>query len=92
MTPVDKCPRNATEFEEASKQKNCTGHTRYLCAPNKYLSSLIEFCTDRKKSLYGKGMIIDFVMNIKNNSSSLNNESLTFCLKENNVSIVSINF
>lgn len=52
--PVDECPNNRTEFETAAKRRNCTGNTRYLCAPDKYLTSLIEFCTDQKKSLYGK--------------------------------------
>lgn len=63
-----------------------------MCVFNKYLLSLIEFCIDWKKFFYGKGMIIDFVMNIKNNLLSLNNEFLIFCLKENNVLIVFINF
>lgn len=80
MTPVDKCPMNASEFERASKRKNCTGHTRYLCAPNKYLSNLIEFCTDRKRALYGKGMKIISVMNI-NYLLNVNNEVLNILLQ-----------
>lgn len=52
--PVDKCPNNRTEFETAAKRRNCTRNTRYLCAPDKYLTSLIEFCTDQKISLYEK--------------------------------------
>lgn len=54
--PVDECPMNRTEFERAARRRNCTGNTRYLCAPDKYLASLIEFCTDQKKSLYVKGI------------------------------------
>nr|XP_034322048.1 uncharacterized protein LOC109619131 isoform X2 [Crassostrea gigas] len=53
--PVNKCPGSKTEFQRASQRMNCTKDLRYLCAPNKYLSSLIEFCTNRKRSLYGKG-------------------------------------
>ncbi|XP_065942121.1 uncharacterized protein [Magallana gigas] len=53
--PVNKCPGSKTEFQRASQRMNCTKDLRYLCAPNKYLSSLIEFCTDRKRSLYEKG-------------------------------------
>nr|XP_034327319.1 uncharacterized protein LOC105331374 isoform X2 [Crassostrea gigas] len=53
--PVNKCPGSKTEFQRASQRKNCTKDLRYLCTPNKYLSSLIEFCTDRKRSLYGEG-------------------------------------
>uniref|UniRef100_A0A8W8NYC4 AIG1-type G domain-containing protein n=1 Tax=Magallana gigas TaxID=29159 RepID=A0A8W8NYC4_MAGGI len=55
--PVNKCPGSKTEFQRASQRMNCTKDLRYLCAPNKYLSSLIEFCTDRKRSLYGKEQV-----------------------------------
>ncbi|XP_061178688.1 uncharacterized protein LOC133187361 [Saccostrea echinata] len=48
-----KCPLNMTTFEKASRNMNCSGNTRYLCAPNKDLSSLIEFCTTAKRGLYG---------------------------------------
>nr|XP_022299693.1 uncharacterized protein LOC111108236 [Crassostrea virginica] len=53
---VNKCPGNETAFEKAAEKMNCTG--RYLCAPNKDLTSLIEFCTDRPKSLYLQGNCI----------------------------------
>lgn len=53
--PVDKCPTNAIEFKAAANRRNCTGHSRYLCAPDKYLSSLVEFCTDIRRSLFEKG-------------------------------------
>lgn len=52
--PVNKCPRNKNEFQAAAQRRNCSRGLRYLCAPNKYLSSLIEFCTDRKRGLYEK--------------------------------------
>lgn len=55
--PVDKCPVNKIEFETAAKGRNCTGDTRYLCAPDKDLTSLIEFCMDRPRALYDKGVI-----------------------------------
>lgn len=54
--PVDTCPMNATEFEKAARRRNCTEKSRYLCAPDKYLSNLIEFCTDRKLSLFQNGI------------------------------------
>lgn len=54
--PVDNCPKNSTEFQTAARRRNCTENSRYLCAPDKTLTSLIEFCTDQRKSLYGKGM------------------------------------
>lgn len=51
---------NANQFEAAAKKRNCTEDSRYLCAPDKNLTHLIEFCTDRKKSLYGEGVLIVF--------------------------------
>nr|XP_022300702.1 uncharacterized protein LOC111108910 [Crassostrea virginica] len=51
--PVNECPGNKTEFERASEKMNCSG--RYLCAPNRDLTNLIEFCTDRRRSLYSAG-------------------------------------
>ncbi|XP_052691517.1 uncharacterized protein LOC128169406 isoform X2 [Crassostrea angulata] len=53
--PVNECPRSKDEFKTAAQRRNCTKGLRYLCAPNKYLSSLIEFCTDRQIGLYQKG-------------------------------------
>lgn len=55
--PVERCPMNVTEFEEAARRRKCSGKSRYLCAPDKYLSNLIEFCTDRKLSLFKNGII-----------------------------------
>lgn len=49
---------NDTEFEKAARRRNCTGKTRYLCAPDTNLTSLIEFCTDRHKSLHQNGMLV----------------------------------
>lgn len=51
---VDKCPTNKSEFEEAAIRMNCSrDDKRYLCAPNRNLSNLIEFCTDVRRSLFG---------------------------------------
>lgn len=55
VNPVEKCPMNAWEFETAAKRKKCTGSYRYLCAPDRNLSNLTEFCTDTKRSLFEKG-------------------------------------
>ena len=52
--PVNICPGNKTAFETAAEKINCTG--RYLCAPNKELTNLIEFCTDRPRSLFLQGI------------------------------------
>lgn len=51
--PVCNCPMNKAEFEAAAKRRNCSKNKRYLCAPNRDLSSLIEFCTDAPKRFFG---------------------------------------
>ncbi|XP_061186867.1 uncharacterized protein LOC133194994 [Saccostrea echinata] len=53
--PVNKCPMNRNEFSRASAKRKCLNETRFLCAPNNNLSSLIEFCTDAKKSRFQEG-------------------------------------
>lgn len=55
VNPVEICPKNADEFETAARTRNCSGNGRYLCAPDRNLSNLIEFCTDTKRSLFEKG-------------------------------------
>lgn len=55
MNGVERCPMNASDFKKAARTRNCTGNDRYLCAPDRNLSSLIEFCTDTKRSLFEKG-------------------------------------
>lgn len=52
--PVDKCPMNSSEFEAAATRRNCSDFSRYLCAPDRNLSNLIEFCTDKTISLFEK--------------------------------------
>ena len=53
---VDRCPRNRTESEIASTRLNCRAGFRYLCTPNRDLTSLIEFCTDRPASIFTAGI------------------------------------
>nr|XP_022297396.1 uncharacterized protein LOC111106843 isoform X2 [Crassostrea virginica] len=55
VQPVDICPGNKTAFETAADKINCTSTGRYLCAPNTDLTHLIEFCTDRPRSLFLQG-------------------------------------
>ncbi|XP_062586808.1 uncharacterized protein LOC134248417, partial [Saccostrea cucullata] len=53
MFPVPECPMNSSTFQRAAIRMNCTTDTRYLCSPDNQLQSLIEFCTNRKRKLYG---------------------------------------
>ena len=54
VNPVNECPWNRSVFETAAEKMNCSG--RYLCAPNKDLTNLIEFCTDRRRALFLAGI------------------------------------
>ncbi|XP_062583268.1 uncharacterized protein LOC134245034 [Saccostrea cucullata] len=53
MDSTAECPLNRTAFIAASVRMNCSGDARYLCTPNKDLSSLIEFCTKVKRKPWG---------------------------------------
>lgn len=68
---MDKCPMNSSEFEAAAKRRNCTKETRYLCAPDKYLSNLIEFCSDTSKSLFGEGNVMFFYLYYDDNDDDI---------------------
>ncbi|XP_062606508.1 uncharacterized protein LOC134268289 [Saccostrea cucullata] len=56
--PVDACPANMSAFESAATRMNCSNRTRYLCTPDRKLTSLIEFCTDRPRKPYGPGFCV----------------------------------
>ncbi|XP_062599299.1 uncharacterized protein LOC134260769 [Saccostrea cucullata] len=53
--PTAECPKNKSAFQKASEKMNCSEGLRYLCAPDRYLASLIEFCTNRNRSPFAKG-------------------------------------
>nr|XP_022298472.1 uncharacterized protein LOC111107519 isoform X2 [Crassostrea virginica] len=42
--PVERCPLSEQEWETASDRLSCNKSHGYHCVPNKYLTSLIEFC------------------------------------------------
>lgn len=79
---MDRCPMNSTEFEAAARRRNCTGNSRYLCAPDKHLTNLIEFCTDVAKSLYGKGSRFFLKLSIQTESHFINKRWWIFIIKE----------
>ncbi|XP_048740261.1 uncharacterized protein LOC125654360 isoform X2 [Ostrea edulis] len=49
------CPLNTTSHKDAKLRKNCSGNTRYMCAPYKDLSYLLEYCTSTSRSLFIEG-------------------------------------
>lgn len=57
--PVDVCPRNKEERDNASLRLNCNKTHGYHCVPNKNFTSLIEFCYPKGENvLFQKGTII----------------------------------
>ena len=50
---VESCPLSKEDWQMRSNQLKCNSSNGYQCVPNKYLTSLIEFC-------YPKGSRIPF--------------------------------
>lgn len=57
---VDVCPRNKTEWQQASKRLNCLDDVRnpvnrYHCLPVHDLSTLLEFCYNQTRPRVVRG-------------------------------------
>ncbi|XP_055999371.1 uncharacterized protein LOC125653813 isoform X2 [Ostrea edulis] len=60
VTSVTKCPLNREEWDAASDRLNCTETQGYHCVPDKYMTSLVEFCYTRgKKFPFHKGNCLE---------------------------------
>ncbi|XP_055999355.1 uncharacterized protein LOC125653811 isoform X3 [Ostrea edulis] len=60
VTSVTKCPLNKEEWDAASDRLNCTETQGYHCVPDKYMTSLVEFCYTRgKKFPFHKGNCLE---------------------------------
>lgn len=63
--PVEVCPRNKEESNNASLRLNCNTTHGYHCVPNKNFTSLIEFCYPRGEKIpFHKGTIIISVLSL----------------------------
>lgn len=49
------CPRNEAEIKKRSSAINCSEENGYLCIPDEYLTSLLEFCYIHPQVLIPKG-------------------------------------
>ncbi|XP_055999581.1 uncharacterized protein LOC125653861 isoform X1 [Ostrea edulis] len=56
---AEKCPRTAEEWDNSSRRLNCSKTHVYHCAPDKNLSSLIEFCYPSKGYMFQKGNCLE---------------------------------
>lgn len=90
--PVEKCPLNATEFETAARRRNCTEKTRYLCAPDENLTSLIEFCTDQRRSLYAQSVFAVILIMFHKSFNFISRHWLYLIINRGNVIILIIIF
>ena len=63
MARVDVCPKNLTDVIEASKKLGCGndayGNNQYLCLPNVYKTSLVEFCYSGTIGFQEKGILLN---------------------------------
>ncbi|XP_056017497.1 uncharacterized protein LOC125649440 [Ostrea edulis] len=67
--PVDICPKNETEVEEASEKLNCSigfheTKNEYHCVPMSNFTQLVEFCYPKTSGLIGKGLCMVLSGNI----------------------------
>ncbi|XP_055999259.1 ankyrin-3-like isoform X3 [Ostrea edulis] len=60
VTSVTECPLNKEEWDAASDRLNCTETQGYHCVPDKYMTSLVEFCyTLGKKFPFHEGNCLE---------------------------------
>lgn len=66
VIPVKHCPSSEEGWGMASSRLGCNSTHGYQCVPNKYLTSLIEFCYPRGTTiLFEKGLKHSFSMTFK---------------------------
>lgn len=61
VLPVDQCPMNESGWQAAASRTGCNDTNVYHCAPDKFHSSLIEFCYYKKPNLVEKGTYLNVV-------------------------------
>nr|XP_022296500.1 uncharacterized protein LOC111106214 isoform X2 [Crassostrea virginica] len=59
VTSVHRCPMNISEHEKAEARLGCKENQGYHCIPDKYHSSLIEFCYPKKRILVHTGNCLE---------------------------------
>lgn len=60
---VKSCPGNKTDWEYAAKRTGCNDTRGYHCVPDKFHSSLIEFCYIKKRNYITKGNCLELAAN-----------------------------
>nr|XP_022289541.1 uncharacterized protein LOC111101370 isoform X2 [Crassostrea virginica]XP_022289542.1 uncharacterized protein LOC111101370 isoform X2 [Crassostrea virginica]XP_022289543.1 uncharacterized protein LOC111101370 isoform X2 [Crassostrea virginica] len=63
MPPVQHCPKNETEVNEASKRLECGsdiyGNNQYMCLPNRNKTALFEFCHEGIMGIQKPGICLE---------------------------------
>ncbi|XP_078339911.1 uncharacterized protein LOC111109581 isoform X1 [Crassostrea virginica] len=59
VTSVDRCPMNTSEHDKAEARLGCKENQGYHCIPDKYHSTLIEFCYPKKRILVHTGNCLE---------------------------------
>lgn len=67
MIETKSCPKNQTEFDEASNQLGCGndryGNKQYMCLPNVEKTALFEFCHDDIMGIQEEGKYFKNIIN-----------------------------
>lgn len=59
VLPVDRCPMNESDWKAAAEITGCNDTHVYHCVPDKFHSSLIEFCYYKKPNLVQEGNCLE---------------------------------
>lgn len=57
--PVESCPMSKSDWQAASKRTGCNDTHVYHCAPDKFHSSLVEFCYYKTPNLVERGNCLE---------------------------------
>lgn len=70
--PVHNCPMNKEAWDMSSNRLKCNRTHGYHCVPNSQLTSLVEFCYPRGRTiLFQEGIVDNWMNNVKKNEISM---------------------
>lgn len=59
VSPVESCPNSEKDWKAAAKRVGCNETNGYHCAPDRFHTTLIEFCYNKPRILVQKGNCIE---------------------------------
>nr|XP_034305662.1 uncharacterized protein LOC105333873 [Crassostrea gigas] len=63
IRPVNRCPMNESDWKAASIRVGCNDTFKYHCLPDRFHSTLIEFCYTSPRSMIEKGNCVELAYN-----------------------------